>query len=75
MKMLITYGLLKRGYSLHFLLGKSPLIETYKIHEILYEKYSINFCRLLLIDLVEWLCGYTRTKIAADSWIYVRRVL
>lgn len=55
---LLVYGTLRKGRCLHFLLGKSQLINQTKTTET----YDVGTIKLFFIDVIEFFCGYIRKK-------------
>ena len=65
MKLLECYGTLRKGKVLHFLLfGRQP-VRIQRGHEY----YSLSRWNLVILDMVEFICGYTR-KVENGSYIY-----
>jgi hypothetical protein len=69
---LLVWGLLKKGACLHWLMIKAIYIKTDGNTEI----YIVPRLTILLLDCVEFICGYTRIKYPNNSglWYYTKYV-
>ena len=71
---LAVWKTLKKGGRLHFLLGNSKRVRrdvslTHKGSVV--EIYEVSQPRILLLDILEFLCGYKRYKLA-EFYIYLK---